>query len=31
MTIDISYLLSVGFVAVNDQYVDHIKSMGKYP
>lgn len=30
MTIDISYLLSVGFVAVNDQYVDHIKSMGEY-
>ena len=28
MTIDIGYLLSVGFVADNDQYVDHVKSMG---
>jgi hypothetical protein len=30
MTIDIGYLLSVGFVAENDQYVDHVKSMGMY-
>ncbi|GIZ43160.1 hypothetical protein CKM354_000639800 [Cercospora kikuchii] len=28
MTIDIGYLLSVGFVADNDQYVDHVKAMG---
>jgi hypothetical protein len=29
MTIDIGYLLSVGFVAEHDEYVDHVKSMGK--
>lgn len=28
MTIDIGYLLSVGFVAEHDEYVDHVKSMG---
>lgn len=28
MTIDIGYLLSVGFVAENNEYVDHVKSMG---
>lgn len=28
VTIDIGYLLSVGFVAENDQYVDHVKAMG---
>nr|URN71259.1 alternapyrone polyketide synthase [Menisporopsis theobromae] len=27
-TIDIGYLLSVGFVAQNTQYVDHVRSMG---
>lgn len=30
MTIDIGYLLSVGFVAEHDEYVDHVKSMGKF-
>lgn len=29
MAIDIGYLLSVGFVAEHDEYVDHIKSMGE--
>lgn len=28
MTIDIGYLLSVGFVAEHDEYVDHVKAMG---
>ncbi|EME86352.1 glycosyltransferase family 69 protein, partial [Pseudocercospora fijiensis CIRAD86] len=28
MTIDIGYLLFVGFVAENDEYVDHVKAMG---
>ncbi|KAK7545386.1 beta-ketoacyl synthase domain-containing protein [Phyllosticta citricarpa] len=28
MTIDIGYLLSVGFVAQHDEYVDHVRSMG---
>ncbi|XP_014551034.1 hypothetical protein COCVIDRAFT_31369 [Bipolaris victoriae FI3] len=27
-TIDIGYLLSVGFVAEHDEYVDHVKAMG---
>jgi acyl transferase domain-containing protein/NADPH:quinone reductase-like Zn-dependent oxidoreductase/SAM-dependent methyltransferase len=28
LTIDIGYLLSVGFVAEHDEYVDHVKAMG---
>lgn len=28
MTIDIGYLLTVGFVAEHDEYVDHVKAMG---
>ncbi|KAF4503058.1 polyketide synthase [Fusarium agapanthi] len=28
MTIDIGYLLSVGFVAEHGEYVDHVKAMG---
>lgn len=28
MTIDIGYLLSVGFVTEHDEYVDHVKAMG---
>lgn len=28
MTIDIGYLLSVGFVAEHDEYVDHVRAMG---
>ncbi|KAF5978633.1 polyketide synthase [Fusarium coicis] len=28
MAIDIGYLLSVGFVAEHDEYVDHVKAMG---
>ncbi|TIC96982.1 Compactin diketide synthase mokB [Colletotrichum higginsianum] len=28
MTVDIGYLLSVGFVAEHDEYVDHVKAMG---
>ncbi|KAH8588309.1 beta-ketoacyl synthase domain-containing protein [Bisporella sp. PMI_857] len=28
MTIDISFLLSVGFVAEHDEHVDHVKSLG---
>lgn len=28
MTTDIGYLLSVGFVAEHDEYVDHVKAMG---
>ncbi|KAI6513695.1 Type I Iterative PKS [Pyricularia oryzae] len=27
-TVDIGYLLSVGFVAEHDEYVDHVKAMG---
>jgi NADPH:quinone reductase-like Zn-dependent oxidoreductase/SAM-dependent methyltransferase/NAD(P)-dependent dehydrogenase (short-subunit alcohol dehydrogenase family) len=30
MTIDIGYLLSVGFVAEHGEYVDHVKGMGKF-
>jgi hypothetical protein len=30
MTIDVGYLLSVGFVAEHDEYLDHVKSMGEW-